>query len=67
MKPTNYDINNHGTATCTICGKQFETGNARTAKYCPDCKPAVQREQGKVQYYRRINARILKEAEHATD
>ena len=27
-----------GEKVCVDCGKTFKTKNARTAKYCPDCK-----------------------------
>lgn len=34
-------------AVCTICGIEYESGNVFQAKYCPDCRIQVMREQNR--------------------
>lgn len=39
------------TKVCEMCGLEYET-KAHHAKYCPECRPEVQRERLRVQYKR---------------
>ena len=43
---------------CTVCGKAF-TSSSNNAKYCPDCRAAVQRRQ-KADYARKRRVGVEK-------